>query len=76
MAAARSLAAAAAHVCSGPRVARDVLYGWSTPGGRFVASDGPSPPGGRSCCRHGGTHLGVYIGIEFFGRECANFAAF
>ena len=67
VAAARSLAAASAHLCAGPRGGRDLLHGWSTPGGRFVASDGPSPPGDRPCCRHGGTHLDVYFIFKLAG---------
>ena len=44
-----------------------MLHGWSAPGGRFVASDGPSPPGGRPRCRYGGTHPDVYLIFELDG---------
>ena len=44
-----------------------MLHGWSAPGGRFVASDGPSPPGDQPCCHHGGTHLDVYFIFKLDG---------
>ena len=44
-----------------------MLHGWSAPGGRLVVADGPSLPGDRPGCRHGGTHLDVYFIFKLDG---------
>ena len=46
----------------------DVRPRRGTPGGCSTAPRGPLPPWDGSRCRDGGTHLGVYLDLELFGR--------